>query len=70
MDHFIVTTPGKLFQSKGFESQGRMFKGGVIFADHASGFVFIVPVVNLTAGETLRAKREFEAEMSSTGVVS
>ena len=45
-----------------------MFKGGVIFADHASGFVFIVPVVNFTAGEALRAKREFEAEMSSMGV--
>ena len=45
-----------------------MFKGGVIFVDHASGFVFVVPVVNFTAGEALRAKREFEAEMSSMGV--
>ena len=36
--------------------------------DHASGFVFVVPVVNFTAGEALRAKREFEAEMSSMGV--
>ena len=68
MDHFIVTTPGRLFQSKGSESQDRMFKGGVIFVDHASGFVFVVPVVNFTAGEALRAKREFEAEMSSMGV--
>ena len=36
--------------------------------DHASGFVFIVPVVNFSVGEALRTHGEFEAEMSSTGV--
>ena len=46
----------------------RSYKGGVIFVDHASGFVFVSPVVNFTAGEALRAKREFEAEMASMGV--
>ena len=68
MDHFIVSTPGRLWTSRGSESHDRMFKGGVIFVDHASGFVFVCPVVNFTAGEALRAKREFEAEMASMGV--
>ena len=68
MDHFIVSTPGRLFTSRGRESLDRMFKGGVIFVDHASGFVYVVPVVNFTAGEALRAKREFESEMASMGV--
>ena len=68
MDHFIVSTPGRLWTSRGSESHDRMFKGGVIFVDHASGYVFVSPVVNFTAGEALRAKREFEAEMASMGV--
>ena len=68
MDHFIVSTPGRLFNSRGSESHDRMFKGGVIFVDHASGFVFVEPVVNFTAGEAIRAKREFEREMASMGV--
>jgi hypothetical protein len=58
IDHFIVTTLGMLFQSRGGKSHDSMFKGGAIFVDHTSGFVNVVPVVNFTAGETLRAKRE------------
>ncbi len=68
MDHFIVSTPGRLFNSRGSESHDRRFKGGVIFVDHATGYVFVEPVVNFTAGEAIRAKRAFEAEMSSMGV--
>ena len=68
MDHFIVSTPGRLFSSRGRETTDRMFKGGVIFVDHASGFVWVEPVVNFTAGEALRAKRAFEREMASMGV--
>ena len=68
MDHFIVTTPGRLFSSRGRESGNRMYKGGVIFYDHASKYVHIEPVVNFTAGEALRAKRTFETEMLSMGI--
>ena len=68
MDHFIVSTPGRLFSSRGSEPTHRMCRGGVIFKDHASGFVFVEPVVNFTAGEAIRAKRAFEKEMSSMGV--
>ena len=70
MDHFTVSTPGRLFNSRGREPVDKMYKGGVIFVDHASSFVFIVPVVNFTAGEALRAKREFEKEFSSMGITA
>jgi hypothetical protein len=68
MDHFIVSTPGRLFSSRGRDSIDRSYKGGVIFVDHATGFVYVVPVVNFSAGEALRAKKEFEAELDSMGV--
>ena len=68
MDHFIVSTPGRLFSSRGSEPTHCMHRGGVIFKDHASSFVFVEPVVNFTAGEAIRAKRAFEKEMSSMGV--
>ena len=68
MDHFIVNTPGRLFSSRGSESADRLYKGGVIFKDHATGHVFVEPVVNFTAGEAIRAKRSYEREMSSMGV--
>ena len=68
MDHFIVSTPGRLFSSRGSEPTSRMFKGGVIFKDHATSYVHVEPVVNFTAGEAIRAKRAFEREFSSMGV--
>ena len=45
-----------------------MYKGGVIFKDHASGHVVVEPVVNFTAGEAIRAKKSYEREMASMGV--
>ena len=69
MDHFILSTPGRLPKSRGGTAEKDMFKGGVIFKDHATGYVHIEPVVNFTAGEALRAKKKFEYEMLSMGVV-
>ena len=68
MDHFIVTTSGRLFSSRGREFDDRMYKGGRIFYNQASKYVHIEPVVNFTAGEALRAKRIFETEMLSMGI--
>jgi hypothetical protein len=70
MDHFIVSTPGRSCNFRWSNSHDKMFKGGVIFVDHASVYLFVVPVVNFTAGEAIRAKREFEQEMASMGVVA
>ena len=68
MDHFIVTTPGRLWETRGSEALDRRYKGGVIFIDHASGYIYHVPVVNFTAAEALRAKREFEQNMNLMGI--
>ena len=35
---------------------------------NGTGCVFVVPVVNFTAGEAIRAKREFETELESMGI--
>ncbi len=68
MDHFIVSTPGRLFSSRGSEPDDRMYKGGVLFKDHATDYIHAEPVVNFTAGEAIRAKKAFEQVMSSYGV--
>ena len=43
MDHFIVSTLGRLFSSRGRDSPDKSYKSGVIFVDHASGFLFVSP---------------------------
>ena len=68
MDHFSVTQKGRLYTSKGLTREDTMYSGGVVFVDHASSYVHVEPVVNFTATEALRAKREFEREMESMGV--
>ena len=68
MDHFIVTTPGRLLGAKGLSNPNNTIKGGVIFKDHYSGYIHIEPVLNFTAAEAIRAKQQFEQEMHSMGV--
>ena len=68
MDHFVVTTPGRLFTSYGNESFEKQFKGGIVFKDHASSYTHVEPVVNFTASEAIRAKRVFERDLASMGV--
>jgi hypothetical protein len=68
MDHFIVSTPGWLYSYRGSEPLEKQYKGGVIFVDHASGHVYVEPVVNFSTGEAIRAKKSYEREMSSMGI--
>ncbi|GAX26628.1 hypothetical protein FisN_UnNu100, partial [Fistulifera solaris] len=68
MDHFSVSTRGRLYSGFGGTKDDEKFKGGVIFVDHASGFVYVVHVLNFTAGEALRAKLEFESAMANHGI--
>ena len=46
-----------------------MYCGGVIFVDHASGFVHVEHVVNFGADEAIAAKDRFERKMATMGVV-
>jgi hypothetical protein len=68
MDHFKVTHKGRLYESKGKSLADTMYSGGLIFVDHASGYVHVELCVNFTAGETLRAKALFEQAMLDHGI--
>ena len=46
-----------------------MFSGGCIFIYHASGYVSIKQQVDINATENIKAKRIFDREARSKGVV-
>lgn len=68
IDHFICSTKGRLYESHGQSKETEKYAGGMIFVDHASGFVHIEFVVSLTASETIAAKQRYERTMLSQGV--
>jgi hypothetical protein len=45
-----------------------MYRGGAIFVDHASGYIYIQPQVTFSATETLQAKLSFERMCLASGV--
>jgi hypothetical protein len=69
VDQYISALPGRLLNTKGKEAKKDMYCGGTIFVDHASSRVFIKNQVSLNAGETVMAKRAFEREALSNGVI-
>ena len=69
VDHFICSTKGRLFSSKGKSKDSKMFAGGAIFVDIASGRVDCVFQSHLSSHETLKAKEEFELRCRDCGVV-
>ena len=46
-----------------------MFSGGCVFIDHVSGYVSIKHQLAIKSTETVKAKRTFEREDQSQGVV-
>ena len=68
IDHFVCSTKGRLYESHGQTKETEKYAGGMIFVDHASGFVHIEFVVSLTATETIAAKQRYERAMLSQGV--
>ena len=69
VDHFICSQKGRLFTSRGKESDKEQFVGGCIFADHASGYVHIEFQRVLTSHATLAALGKFEAHCRDYGVI-
>ena len=69
MDHYICTTKGRLYTSRGKSAPDTMYVGGVIFVDHGSGHSHVEHVVNFGASEAIRAKDEYERKMSHMGVI-
>ena len=69
VDHFVCSTLGCTFESKGHGPVQSRYKGGCIFVDSASNNVFIYLQRLLTTHETLEAKKAFEDYCASEGVI-
>ena len=41
LDHFVTSTKGRLFSSRGRTNYKNLYTGGCIFVDHASGYVYV-----------------------------
>ena len=67
-DQYVSALKGRLPNSRGREKPHMMSTGGTIFVDHASGLVFVENQVSLMAGDTIRAKRNFENFARTCGV--
>jgi GAG-pre-integrase domain len=68
-DHFICSTEGRLYDSRGKTSKEKMYCGGCLFVDHATNLIHVEHQVSLTSKETLIAKHKFEAMARDSGVV-
>ena len=68
LDHFECSAKGRLLTSKGKSSPDEMYRGGALFVDQASGYIFIQPQVTFSAIETIQAKLDFERMCLTSGV--
>ena len=69
VDHFICSTRGRKFTSKGKEAEKDKYVGGVVFVDLYSGFTHVEFVTSLTTHDTLIAKESFELMCRDHGVI-
>ena len=69
VDHFVCSTKGRLFTSRGKTSENEMFSGGCMFVDHASGYLHVEFQTHLNTHETINAKENFELMCRDNGVI-
>ena len=69
VDHFVCSTRGRRFNTKGKEAEKDRYLGGAIFVDLATGHLFIDFLTNLTTHETLLSKEKYELDCRDHGVV-
>ena len=69
VDHFVCSTKGRLFGSRGKTNQDTMFCGGCIFVDHASSHVHVEFQAHLTTHETLKGKEHYELMSRDLGII-
>jgi hypothetical protein len=69
VDHFVCSTKGRLFTSRGKTSESDMFSGGCLFVDHASGFIQVEFQTSLNTHQTINAKENFELMCRDNGVI-
>jgi hypothetical protein len=68
MDHFVVKTAGRKFESRGRDAPASMYKGGTFFVNAASARIKVKFQVGLSANETIRSKMEYKREALNYGV--
>jgi hypothetical protein len=69
VDHFHSKPYGRRLNTYGKEADDKKYTGGCIFVDHSSGYVHVELQSHLNSHETLKAKEQFEAMCSTTGIV-
>ena len=69
VDHFVCSTKGRRFETRGVLSSKDLYMGGAIFVDHASGYTWIGFQSHLNTHETLHVKNSFELFCRDVGVV-
>ncbi len=69
VNHFVCSTRGRLFTSKGKTSENEMYCGGCIFVDHATGHLHMKFQKHLNTHETLKVKESFELMCHDHGVI-
>ena len=69
VDHFVCSTKGRLFSSRGKTQEKDMYSGGCIFVDQATKYVSVVFQQHLNSHETLKAKQTYELECRDYGIV-
>ena len=69
VDHFVCSTKGRLFASRGKTKETELFTGGCVFVDHASGYVHVELQKHLNTDETLLAKEAYELMCRDVGVI-
>ena len=67
-DHYMSSVPGRLYSSRGSTPSERMYHGGTIFVDNATGLIDIEHQVSLSANDTIKAKLKFEEKARESGV--
>jgi transposase InsO family protein len=70
VDHFVCSTKGRLFSSRGKSNENDMYCGGCIFVDHSSNHVHVEFQAHLNTHETLTAKENYELMCRDLGVVA
>ena len=66
-DQYESRQPGRAFTTKGLSSSSH-FRGGTLFVDAASHYVFVSHQMGSTATETIQSKLKFEREATTCGV--
>ena len=68
VDHHVSLVPGRIYSSRGCNDPDKMYHGGTIFFDHASGFIGLRHQVSLSAADSIKAKLSFDVEAKESAV--